>query len=145
MFKFVPYALATVCFAASTGGLALWGLNLSRTEQVDYFMLPAANGTLKVQTCDGTAVVWLEENRQQGGWHVSPLNSIAKVNFAERLREHGRFGKINSAMYFPLWYPPLGFASAAIGFLRLGRRFTLRSAIIATTVVAGLLGITVAM
>jgi hypothetical protein len=41
---------------------------------------------------------------------------------------------------FPLWYPALIFALAGVGVLRLGRRFTLRSAIIATTVVAGLLG-----
>ena len=44
---------------------------------------------------------------------------------------------------FPLWYPALIFALAGVASLRLGRRFTLRSAIIATTVVAGLLGMAV--
>jgi hypothetical protein len=34
---------------------------------------------------------------------------------------------------------------AGVAALRLGRRFTLRSAIIATTVVAGLLGMAVAL
>jgi hypothetical protein len=44
---------------------------------------------------------------------------------------------------FPLWYPALIFALSGVALLRLGRRFTLRSAIIATTVVAGLLGMAV--
>jgi hypothetical protein len=39
--------------------------------------------------------------------------------------------------FFPLWYPALIFALAGVAVLRLGRRFTLRSAIIATAVVAG--------
>jgi hypothetical protein len=51
----------------------------------------------------------------------------------------------NGLVVFPLWYPALVFALAGIGALRLGRRFTLRSAIIATAVVAGLLGMVVAL
>jgi hypothetical protein len=46
---------------------------------------------------------------------------------------------------FPLWYPALIFALAGVASIRIGRRFTLRSAIIATTVVAGLLGMVVGM
>ena len=42
----------------------------------------------------------------------------------------------------PLWYPALIFAFAGVGILRVGR-FTLRSALIATTVVAKLLGMAV--
>jgi len=45
--------------------------------------------------------------------------------------------------YFPLWYPVLIFALAGVGVLRLNRRFTLRSVIIAMTVVAVLLGMAV--
>jgi hypothetical protein len=48
-------------------------------------------------------------------------------------------------VYFPLWYPALIFALAGVAALRLGPRFTLRSAIIATTVVAGLLGMAAAL
>jgi hypothetical protein len=57
--------------------------------------------------------------------------------------ESGRFSYANRAIRCPAWYPALIFALAGIGALRLGRRFTLRSAIIATTVVAGLLGVAV--
>jgi hypothetical protein len=46
---------------------------------------------------------------------------------------------------FPHWYPALIFAIAGVAALRLGRRFTLRSAIIATTVLAGLLGLAVGL
>ena len=53
------------------------------------------------------------------------------------------FGRVPQAIYFPLWYPTLSFALAGVAALRLGRRFTLRSAIIATTIVAGLLGMAV--
>ena len=48
-------------------------------------------------------------------------------------------------IYFPLWYPALIFALAGVAALWLGRRFTIRSAIIATTVLAVLLGMAVAM
>jgi hypothetical protein len=59
-----------------------------------------------------------------------------------------RFGRFHfdwetATAYLPLWYPALIFALAGVGALRLGHRFTLRSAIIATTVVAGLLGVAV--
>jgi len=55
------------------------------------------------------------------------------------------FSTVPAIVYFPFWYPALLFALAGIGLLRLGRRFTLRSAMIATTVVAGLLGMAVAL
>ena len=43
------------------------------------------------------------------------------------------------------WYPAIVFALAAVGVLRLGKPFTIRSALIATTVVAVLLGMVVAL
>ena len=57
----------------------------------------------------------------------------------------GHFGRYDHAIYFPLWYPALIFALAGVASLRFGRRFTLRSAIIATTVVAGLMGMAVGL
>jgi len=56
-----------------------------------------------------------------------------------------QFGRYGPGVYCPHWYPALIFALAGVGTLRLGRRFTLRSAIIATTVVAGLLGMAAGM
>ncbi len=58
----------------------------------------------------------------------------------------GIFGAVDeNNLFFPLWYPALIFALAGVASLRLGRRFTLRSAIIATTIVAGLLGMAVGL
>ncbi|WP_145434816.1 hypothetical protein [Lacipirellula limnantheis] len=57
--------------------------------------------------------------------------------------ESGQFGVGEGWIFFPLWYPALIFALAGVASLRLGRRFTLRSALIATTIVAGLLGMAV--
>jgi hypothetical protein len=45
-------------------------------------------------------------------------------------------------LFFPLWYPALSFALFGVAALKLGCRFTLRWAIIATMVVAGVLGMT---
>ncbi|WP_428306903.1 hypothetical protein [Lacipirellula sp.] len=69
----------------------------------------------------------------------------AVVEWQIRHSRSGLFGKYGYVTYFPLWYPALVSALAGIGVLRLGRRFTLRSALIATTVAAGLLGIAVAL
>jgi hypothetical protein len=62
-------------------------------------------------------------------------------------RAMGLFGYSDQGLtvFFPLWYPALILTLAGVGALRLGRRFTLRSATIATTVVAGLLGMAVVM
>jgi hypothetical protein len=47
--------------------------------------------------------------------------------------------------WFALWYPALIFALAGVAAVRLDRRFTLRSALIATTVLAALLGMAVSL
>ncbi|WP_145434224.1 hypothetical protein [Lacipirellula limnantheis] len=61
-------------------------------------------------------------------------------------RRRHQFGPYRpSGIYFPHWYPALIFALASVGALRFGRRFTLRSAILATTVVAGLLWMAVGL
>jgi len=53
-----------------------------------------------------------------------------------------RYGK-GIAVYFPLWYPALVFALAGVGVLRFRRQFSIRSALVAVSVVAALLGMTV--
>ena len=45
--------------------------------------------------------------------------------------------------YFPLWYPAIIFALAGVAVLRLSRQFSIRSALITTTVLATLIGMTV--
>ena len=68
---------------------------------------------------------------------------VAEDAFTPDRSDDGWFGSRHSHVWFPIWYPALIFALAGVASLRLGRRFTIRSAIIATTVVAGLLGMAV--
>jgi hypothetical protein len=147
MLTYFRYALATFCFAASVGCLALWGYSANRDRQF-------VNVTV-------IGPGWLLDFQAQGGTlhiarHRAPSNLKYAVHFASsELHEPmytevdsgpGRwFGLYERETYFPLWYPALIFALAGVATLRLGRRFTLRSAIIATTVVAGLLGMAVGL
>jgi hypothetical protein len=68
----------------------------------------------------------------------------AIIEWQIRKSRSGLFGQSGRAVYFSLWYPALIFAIAAVATLRIGR-FTLRSAIIATTVACVLLGLAVAL
>ncbi|WP_172991951.1 hypothetical protein [Lacipirellula parvula] len=45
----------------------------------------------------------------------------------------------------PLWYPALVFALATVAAIRIGRQFTLRSALVGMSVVAALLGMAVTL
>ena len=115
MLTYLRDALATVCFAASVGCLALW--------KVDYFewSLGISKHTELIVTIDsGMAAV---EFYKAG---ATPPQNCRPIGV-------------------PLLFPALIFALAGVAALRLGRRFTLRSAIIATTVVAGLLGMAVGL
>ncbi|MBA4107932.1 MAG: hypothetical protein C0485_19545 [Pirellula sp.] len=55
------------------------------------------------------------------------------------------FGRTRTGVYFPLWFPPIIFALAGAGVLRVSRQFSIRSALIATTVVAALIGMAVTL
>ncbi|WP_145435636.1 hypothetical protein [Lacipirellula limnantheis] len=80
------------------------------------------------------------------GWFVDSfrLGETGCSNLQQHIvGQQGQFGSPANGVYFPLWYPALIFALAGIAALRLGRRSTLRSAIIATTIVTGLLGMAV--
>ena len=66
-----------------------------------------------------------------------------RLYYTRQLR--GFFGGGRRSVYFPLWYVILAFGLLAAFTHRFDGRFTLRSAIIATTVLAGLLGMAVGM
>lgn len=69
--------------------------------------------------------------------------------FADGVKANGPFeifvNELAHGVRFPHWYSALIFAIAGIASLRVGRRFTLRSALIATTVVAVMLGMAVVL
>jgi hypothetical protein len=54
-----------------------------------------------------------------------------------------RFGTLWEAVFFPLWYLALIFALAGVGVLKFRRQFSIRSALVAVSVVAVLLGMAV--
>jgi hypothetical protein len=56
-----------------------------------------------------------------------------------------QFGWTGPGVYFPLWYASLIFALAGVGVLRVSRQFSIRSALICVSVVAALMGMTVAL
>ncbi|MBA4105202.1 MAG: hypothetical protein C0485_05540 [Pirellula sp.] len=140
MLTSLRYALATFCFAASVGCLALWwrselvvdrvqlvGIGFRKLDCSTFFgscniSHEKANGFISP-----VCVVWSQ-----------PINRDLRRNMPERA-----FCVYSQSIQFPIWYPALIFALAGAATLRLGRRFTLRSALIATTVVALLLGMAV--
>ena len=150
MLTTLRYALATVCFAASVGCLGLWWRSMSKWE-VHNFRAPVGSPrVLNVNTYYGTvSLVLLPEDLSRDAG-INAGENWAYYDFGQKEihdgllslhHSHGMFGPVSqSGIYFPLWYPALIFALAGVCVLRLGRRFTLRSAIIVTTVVAGLLG-----
>jgi hypothetical protein len=145
MAKFIRYALAYVCFAASVGCLALWCWNVARRE-LDNARFSVASTTFTVDVCEGIAAVRSEVALPSDRFGQARSYTITDIApFANIMRQQGRFGTIGPAFFFPLWYPALIFALAGVASLRFGRRFTIRSAIIATTVVAGLLGMVVTL
>lgn len=148
MLTYLRYALATVCFAASVGCVALWWRSFSCSESVSgpsvfqgemlYLHALRGTGTLGTQVIARTPL-WKYGSRPR-----------AEVESAESSDgdEHGRrfgAGWTDAAWFvnFPLLYPALVSALAGMGVLRFRRQFSLRSAMITTTVVATLVGMTV--
>ena len=161
MLTYLRYALATSCFAASVGCLALW----RSTLRTDIEIHPGTIGPyqLMLKACDGCCVVrampigkiifitiptqlksGLRAQKMQER-QLSYAVEFRRLAFTSLVERDGRFGHNGDAIHFPLWYPALICALAGVASLRLGRRFSLRSAIIATTVVAGLLGMAVGL
>lgn len=150
MLKYLRYALATVCFAASVGCLAVWGWTVSdesiqvtvkyfhKTNDADRTILLIANNM------QGTAIVSKhEQSFVDQGWKAEVRKKSPEIIARNRsiLDVNGWFFTRNEYVYFPLWSPALIFALAGVVALRLSGRFTIRSALIATTVMAVLLGI----
>ena len=149
MLTYLRYALATVCLAASVGCLGMWEASLVRLGILDQAVLCVGSIIGRAEIYDGIVVVSLQD-RQFGpisyDWNAHPLAERGHERYLEIQSQQGKFGSVNPRdVFFPLWYPALIFALAGVASLRLGRRFTLRSALIATTVVAGLLGMVVGL
>ena len=150
MTRFIRYTLATFCIAACVGCLALWW----RSERLPFVetISGSLNGSesLSVTTCCGRCNITLLDfattpwRFRVNGPYDSEFRALntgyprfkAEANFSQPTR--GRY-----VCHFPLWYPALIFALACVGVLRFRRQFTIRSALVATTVVAALIGMAV--
>ncbi|QDT75122.1 hypothetical protein I41_43310 [Lacipirellula limnantheis] len=150
MAKYVRYALASVCFAASVACLALWWRSYATVDEIETgfpisLLTTTGVGGVSYLGFVGMSVApdWSDVGRD--GWRLASyeVDSLHRDSVTSVTDESGQFGVGEGWIFFPLWYPALIFALAGVASLRLGRRFTLRSALIATTIVAGLLGMAV--
>ena len=152
MLIYLRYSLATFCFAASVGGLALWWRSESHIDLVSV-NLPSKNYVQIGTSCGDCGLGFHTDASLEGKYweHTSqPVEFEYRVLIAHRpnFAASSRPVRGNWTYYschFPLWFLSLIFALAGVSALRLGRRFSLRSAIIATAVGAGLLGMAVGM
>ncbi len=143
MLTYLRYALATLCFAVSVGCLGLWWRSYKYRELAAGPVLGGSQ-TLILQTWSGVGTVSLGDPLPGDvGWGLASERVDDPDVLCMMLWPVGSFGLQHRGFCFPLWYPVLIFTLAGITSLRLGRGFTIRSAIIATTVVAGLLGMAV--
>jgi hypothetical protein len=152
MLTYLRYAQATFCFAASVGCLALWWRSMNQADYVvgPSRILPGRAVYFGCASGCSTAGFFSESNSATyPNWKhiVAPVTDDLRSAYTDTLSRGGQFqfSTEPDQITFPIWYPALIFALAGVGVLRLGRRFTLRSAIIATTVVVGLLGMAVSL
>lgn len=159
MGKLVRYGLAAICFAASIGCLALWQRSTTQQDVVVGPTYLSSRRGIMLDTVDGVGLATIvferpsSPNRQrfQRGWEYLARPEVVMAGRREQLTpmfaQSGRFlfSLEDEMAYFPLWYPALVFALAGVGVLRFRRQFTIRSALIVTTIVAALIGMTVVL
>ncbi len=154
MLTYLRYALATFCFAASVGCLALWGWSAKHNDVIQRAFYNSRFGSLTLQAYQGIGFISFSSSGGGGPSRLSmTFDSLERLDYRytgvfvgldRRVKLFSTFHATDRGIHCPLWYSALIFAIAGVAALRLGR-FTLRSAIIATTVVAGLLGMAVAL
>lgn len=155
MLKVFRYVLATTCFAMSIGLLSLWGWTVThRNQLIRLSYIPQAgystSGALFTGVNSGEAFLSAPQNSvhwSDGSWlrcQSAIVTEEWRQSFASG-HSQGLFGVRKDSVYFPIWYPALIFAIAGASALKINGRFTLRSAIIAVSVMAGLLGMSVGL
>ena len=148
MANLIRYALATLCFAVSIGFLALWWRSFNYSEtfsgpsvfQGEMLYLHALRGTGTL----GTQVIARTPHWKYGSRPRAEVESPDSTDGDEHGRRFGAVWK-DAAWFitFPVLYPALVFALAGLGVLRFRRQFSIRTALIATTIVAALIAMAV--
>jgi hypothetical protein len=152
MAKFLRYALATFCFAASAGCLALWGWSAVHDEQKITAIYRTTTKAASASLVGGGVHL----NFRQGNFNAKRFNNgllfesidlhgIDSGFYPAYIQTFGLFGRYKNQIHFPLWYPALVFALAGVAALRFRRQFSIRSALVGLTVVAALLGTVVTL
>ena len=148
--KLIRYTLAALCLAASVGCLALWWRSMSTWDVLiaptalthgrhATALLSSGRVDVTVQSKEITA----KHGLTRPGWSHEQTADVEFIqDWNEPLSYAGSFGQGRRSVYFPIWFPALIFALASVGILRIGR-FTIRAALIGTTIVAALLGMVV--
>ena len=149
MLTYLRYGLAMLCFAASVACLAWWWRSWTRRDVMLVQNGLTAYTRVGVESYLGALRIVLlgRDNAPTISWghNSQPIDDQSRQLLAAAIERHGRFQGSSVQVRFPLWYPALIFALAGVASIRLGRRFTLRSVIIATAAVAGLLGMAVTL
>ena len=79
-------------------------------------------------------------------YQSAPITLESEEGLHGSIHAFGHFGMIGlHFVHFPIWYPALIFALAGVAVLRFRRRFSIRSALVAVSVVAALLGMAVVL
>jgi len=149
MLKYLRYALPTVCFAANVGCLASWGWTVAfRGEEFRAIYYSPTLTPFAAVAC-GQIHTGLGRGKTpppgiSAGlslrWHE--MGAGPKAFYQTVVQKSGHFSTYYKSVLFPAWFLAVVFATAAIAFVKV-TRFSLRTAIIATTVVAGMLGMAV--
>ncbi|BBO31588.1 hypothetical protein [Lacipirellula parvula] len=132
MLKAIRYALAAIFLAASVGCLALWQFDGVKPRTL---AISSATHEVRLEAWRGKGMISMLSVRQT----AVPVYRQAVLRYL-LANSSGRVGYRNRGIHFPLWYAALVFAVAAVAAIRIGRQFTLRSALVGMSVVAVLLG-----
>ena len=145
MTRFLCYSLATICFAASVGCLALWPQRISSVYELQIRVSAfIPERVIAIVLHGGYLTLGIHHERTGvAGPTIRFVSDTIHPEYVEALSalaSNGSYNEYGHLMYFlPLWYPALVFALAGIGVIRFRRQFSIRSALIAFAVVAALL------
>jgi hypothetical protein len=148
MLKAIRYTLAAMCLAASLGCLALWWRS---TLYLDNALVITRSVVVQLTSFQGSCRIFINANRPNSAAAFQLKVNSLEVDYPlspgirSTPKDTRQFRANAGSAKFPLWYAALVFALAAVAAIRIGRQFTLRSALAGMSVVAILLGMVVAM
>ena len=143
MAKGIRYCLALLCFAASVGCLGLWWRSYTVWERI-YCQSPTSSGMIYFSAFRGAVYIGPADAPMVPiKWQHAPIVIADMNNPADAGYGPKQFGWYGTGYHFPFWYAALVFVLSGVAVLRFRRQFSIRSAIVATTIMAALMGMAV--